>query len=177
MSKHILDYKAPQVSVEDAKRKVSRLQGIRDDVDRRYKSLDLDDNGHIEVRVNDRLTIRPEEDGYESMELRFLADVYGNEDSWRVKRTVRYWFYRFRSQITAPETDMSDLPDEAWELKDSAESQPWFKEVGGWAAFAVRWDVDWSDPVDMTKIKYRRRSVWKEWERDLAAQVPVLPRG
>lgn len=168
-------------SLEDRCAKAEKLRHTKGDVDRTYSRLHIcPKSGELQFKPNESMVVKPDEVGYETKELRFLADLDGDDRTWAIKRKLRYWCYRFRNEATGgcpamdPKRD-DCLPKEAKKFRADVEAQEWFIPSGGWPGFAVRWDLDWADPANLGKVKKRRTSVWKEWERDLAQKVPVMP--
>jgi len=84
------------------------------------------------------------------------------------RKVVRYWCYRFKT-----EADGGALATGApTGLRKHFEDNKWFRPLGGWTAFAGRWDVDHHDPLVVVP---RNKSVWQEWDEKLVRDVPILP--
>lgn len=96
-----------------------------------------------------------------------------------MRRTVRYWCFRFRTEVL--EGVSSNGAPEG--LKKHIESIEGF---GGWDKFAGSWDFPHDpscglDPCECARtiIDYRiiprRFSVWEEWHATVRAEAPIHP--
>jgi len=81
------------------------------------------------------------------------------------RRKVRYWLFRFRTEAEGgPKATGAPRG-----MRKYFEEQEGF---GGWIDFAVTWDVNPEEPL---QIVPRRFSVWEEWDATLNMVLRDMP--
>jgi len=82
------------------------------------------------------------------------------------RREIRYWFFRFKTEMEVGGASATDAPPD---LKEHYESHPHF---GGWEKFGMTWDLDEKDVEVIVPLRY---SLEQEWNRQVAALARDLP--
>ena len=82
------------------------------------------------------------------------------------RREIRYWFFRFRTELESDGASAEGAPEG---LREQYENHPHF---GGWDNFGVTWDLD-SDDVDV--IVPLRFSLEQQWNSEIASLAKPFP--
>lgn len=82
-----------------------------------------------------------------------------------LKRQVRYWCFRFRTET---EEDGATADDAPKGLRERFEEMEWFQ---GWSKFGITWDVHDEDPFRIIPLKI---SLQDQWNAVIEKKVPEL---
>lgn len=81
------------------------------------------------------------------------------------KRQVRYWLFRFKTELEDDGASASDAPRG---LRKLFEGMEWFQ---GWNNFSVTWDVNHEEPFRIIPLKV---SLDEQWNKTLEEKVPEM---
>jgi len=82
------------------------------------------------------------------------------------RRQIRYWFFRFRTELEPDGASAEGAPEG---LKEKYESHPYF---GGWDNFGVTWDLDTDDTERIVPLRF---SLEQQWNTEIASLARTLP--
>ena len=88
------------------------------------------------------------------------------------RRNVRYICFRIQNQEKGgvkPPFNEKGIMEHMQEIKDHMEGQ---EDFGGWAKFAITWDVDEKSYFVIVK---RKSSIYSEWNRVVDKEAKDLP--
>lgn len=82
-----------------------------------------------------------------------------------LRRKVRYWCFRFKTETEEDGANADDAPEG---LRERFEGMEWFQ---GWHNFGNTWDVHDEDPFRIVPLK---KSLVDQWDSVIEKKVPEL---
>lgn len=81
------------------------------------------------------------------------------------RRKVRYWLFRFRTELEEDGANADDAPEG---LREHFEGLEWFQ---GWGKFGFTWDVHEEDKFRIVPL---HASLHDQWNKTIEEKVPEL---
>lgn len=85
------------------------------------------------------------------------------------RRQLRYWCFRMANEA-AGGASADGVPSG---LLDVITNSPAFQFTGGWASFAVKWDISQDEPFKIVPLDKSLVDEWDEYCRSVAKDVPA----